>query len=430
MSGTRRTHVYLAIRGDLDPECIRAGGISRIIRCARRCSTLGIHLHVMAPCFNERDAGQFDHEGVIWHRFFPREGTQNTEIVGQGLRLALHLMQQTPASEDEAHLLMPCNLGEGTCRPLQEAAEAGVASVLPLTMFPNLSPDVSTYERLRIWHERRFYRHITAAHVTSTVAARHLCRIAGKPGGWAKTIRTGVDLEQFRPAAAPREKMQLREELDLPPHKPIVLFVGGATHRKGVDFLLDVWERFAKSHRAAAHLVMVGGDANRPGVSPRDRASYEAFAREFARRLDTMQGGAHVTFRDHECEIEKYYRAADLFIFPSRHEGLPNTVLEAMASGLPVITSHFLGFPDEGAEFGFEGQHFIALDRDTGAWCDTIDWLLNDDEACARLAENARRWMESFQDIDSTAAKLAQFLHGVARVKLPGVSQEFRRLFP
>lgn len=418
-SANALTHIYFAIRTAFEPTCIRAGGIARVINNASRLLPYGIRFHVIAPCDPGATPEIRDHNGIQWHLF--ERGSLlgiKAEPVAEALELALQLIAQSP-HQGEAQLIMPCNLGPGSAKVLKKAAQLGIPSVLPLTMFPEPTNPLSIRDHLRLRRERKWFRPITAAHTTSTVSARAICEVAGKPADWARVIRTGVDLKRFHPAATREDKLITRQTLGLPTDRPVILFVGGATQRKGVDFLLDAWEQFVSDHGTRAVLVMVGGTADRPGVNPRQRNDYLHFAEVFARRLKDIQSRAEVRFIDHQITIETYYQAADLFVFPSRHEGLPNTVLEAMASRLPVLTTRFIGFPDEGAEIGFEGQHFISLPRDPHVWSATLAELLANPERRETLGYAARLWMESHQNIDHLSAEAAQYFHSLARTQTP-----------
>lgn len=418
-SANAPTHIYFAIRAHFEPSCIRAGGIARVINNASRLVPYGIQFHVIAPTTEAIPPEVEEHNGVLWHQFVLGSiHDAAAEPVAEGLEFALQLIAQNP-NKHEAHLIMPCNLGPETSKVLEKAARLGIPSVLPLTMFPEPSNPFSLRDRLRLFRERRWFHSITAAHTTSTVSARALCEVAGKPSEWARVIRTGVDLRRFHPPATPEEKLATRQSLGLPADRPVALFVGGATQRKGVDFLLDAWERFVSDHGSNAVLVMVGGDADRPGVNPRQRNDYLHFAEVFANRLKEIQSKTDVRFLDHQASIETYYRAADVFVFPSRHEGLPNTVLEAMASSLPVLTTRFIGFPDEGAEIGFDGQHFISLPRDTSIWSATLANLFANPERRETIGCAARLWMESHQNVDHLSIEAAQYFHSLARSQTP-----------
>lgn len=130
------------------------------------------------------------------------------------------------------------------------------------------------------------------------------------PGRRIDYLTNGVDTERFRP---PREdeRIALRRELGWNGAKPRVLFVGRPVPKKGIDLALSAVE----IANGSFELVVVG-----PGnlQGPRG-ASVQLLGPQPRERLELL------------------YRAADALLLPSRGEGFPMTVQEAMASGLPVV---------------------------------------------------------------------------------------------
>jgi glycosyltransferase involved in cell wall biosynthesis len=129
-------------------------------------------------------------------------------------------------------------------------------------------------------------------------------RAGPRPVVW---VPNGVDLDRYRPPA-PEERRELRERLGWD-ERPRALFVGRLVEKKGVDLALRA------AAASEAELVVVG-----PGRPP-DRAP---------------EG---VTFKGAQPReaVAELYRAADVFVLPSRGEGFPVTAQEALASGLPVV---------------------------------------------------------------------------------------------
>lgn len=411
----RITHIYFAIRGRADPQNIKAGGFSQVLGYTSRWRERGVHFHVTMPCA-PGEAPDVEHiNGVYWHRYTPGQFGLPGHEHEESLSAALQIIGLPSPSNDEAHLLMPTDVTPLGASILQRAARQGIASVMPVHMFPEPMKKFSLRDWVRVIRERRWYKPVMAIHANSEVSARALCQAAGKPASWAKVIATGVNTQRFLPVRTSEEKVQLRRKLGLPEDKLVVLFVGGATRRKGVDFLLNAWERMVNEHRTDAVLAFVGGNANRPAVATKDRAAYAQFAEDFDRRVQEVRKVADIRLFEHVNTVEEFYRAADVFAFPSLHEGLPNAVLEAMASGLPVLSTRFLGFPHEGGEFGYEGQHFISLPRDTAAWAEMLVSLGGDPARRERMGLAARRWMECYQDLDMLTKQSAEFFHGLAR---------------
>jgi len=151
--------------------------------------------------------------------------------------------------------------------------------------------------------------------------------------GIEAVIPYGVDTALFTPD---RERRQLwRQRLGLPDSAVMALSVGRMVTKKGYQFLLPLLPRLFDAH-PDFHLVLAGGG---------DRLE------EFRQQCAGLEGRVHfpgVVFRD---TLPDLYRAADLFVLPAVHDprgnvdGLPNVILEAMATGLPVIASGISGIP-------------------------------------------------------------------------------------
>jgi glycosyltransferase involved in cell wall biosynthesis len=104
---------------------------------------------------------------------------------------------------------------------------------------------------------------------------------------------------------------------------------------------------------------------------------------------------------DKTFAIEKYYRAADLFVLPTTREGLPNVLLEAMASAVPPVITHLPGVTDWIVQDGVSGRLLDAADQD--GLVTAMRTLLGDDERRAAMARAARRVVEEQFSTQTTA---------------------------
>ncbi|MBZ0300470.1 MAG: glycosyltransferase family 4 protein, partial [Anaerolineae bacterium] len=154
-----------------------------------------------------------------------------------------------------------------------------------------------------------------------------------------RVIPHGVDLERFHPPVSAGEKRALRQQLGLPLDGRILLFVGLLHPRKGVDLLLDAFLGLAEQYPDLC-LVLVGGRWEQ------DRSSAR-FGDDFEKRISASPFQARITLVGHVPNVQDFLRCADLFVFPSAREGMPNAVLEAMATGLPCILTPFSGLTPE-----------------------------------------------------------------------------------
>jgi glycosyltransferase involved in cell wall biosynthesis len=129
-----------------------------------------------------------------------------------------------------------------------------------------------------------------------------------------KVISNGVDLEKYKPVPRSWEL-------------PRLLFVGRVVYQKGLDLLL----------KALAGLRETPWQLEIVGDGPRvERLKEQAADLKIEKKI-FFPG-----WQSRE-ELPKTYQSANLFVYPSRHEGMPNAVLEAMASGLPILATRIAG---------------------------------------------------------------------------------------
>lgn len=170
------------------------------------------------------------------------------------------------------------------------------------------------------------------------------------------------------------------------------IFVGQIGLRKGVHYLLSAWKQLDLPE---SELLLVGAN-NFP----------EAW---FARQRGNCRWVGYVP----HILLNQYYSQADVFVFPSLVEGFGQVILEAMACGLPVITTLNTAGPDIITE-GIDG--FIVPIRDVSALKEKLLWCRNHPEALARMGQAARRKAESLS-WDLYRAKLSNKIGELLKVK-------------
>jgi len=210
------------------------------------------------------------------------------------------------------------------------------------------------------------------------VNARHL---GGEFGRRPVTfIPNGVDTSRFPPA----ERATARAALDLPPDVPIAAFTGKIIPRKNVEDLY-----WLAQNLPGLHVLLVGTDQE-PYYGDR-------YHREVRRAFSDVLPRVHHVGEVEMERIPQYLAAADLFVFPSRLEGMPNSVLEAMAAGLPVIAAdtpaHREVFPPGDGSFYVNRAALLA--RATA--------LVGDPRASAEEGARNRRWVESHFSLEAAA---------------------------
>lgn len=136
-------------------------------------------------------------------------------------------------------------------------------------------------------------------------------------------IGNGVSKERFN--VTQYDRQAARQALGLPADAPVFLFVGRQVKEKGLQELVDAFEYLPEQ----AHVVIVGGQV------PGDRDSIHIEAKDRLHVLGERE------------DIPNLLSAADVFVLPSYREGLPRSIIEAMAMGKPVIATNIRGCREE-----------------------------------------------------------------------------------
>lgn len=182
----------------------------------------------------------------------------------------------------------------------------------------------------------------------------------GARRGALRHVPNGVDTEFFRPAASAGERERVRDRYRLPRDRVLVLFVGRLVRKKG-------WELLLAAADPAYELVFAGdGDGSALGG----------------------RSGVHGLGALPPAALAELYRACDVFALPSTAEGFPLSVQEAMASGLPVVTSDDPGY----APYGLDRDRVALLPREVPALRDTLSSLARDRARRERMAAYSRRY--------------------------------------
>jgi glycosyltransferase involved in cell wall biosynthesis len=187
----------------------------------------------------------------------------------------------------------------------------------------------------------------------------------------------GVNVDRFSPgASAVRRQMGLRRE------SPVVGFVGRLTRDKGLPELIEAFELVLRA-QPDAHLLLVGWfDASEDAVSPALQARIERHSR------------IHCT--GYVDDTAPYYRAMDLLVLPTWREGFPNVVLEAAATGLPVVTTECTGSRDSVVP---EVTGLLIPPGYPEAIAEAVILLLHDPARRRRMGIAARAWVaEHYSD--------------------------------
>ncbi len=152
----------------------------------------------------------------------------------------------------------------------------------------------------------------------------------GIPGGRVFVDYNGVDLRVFHP----RPRAEACKELGVEPGRKRVLFVGNLVPVKNVPMLVDAFECLGRRRDDPMELVLIGGGFQGPSLRQKlDRRGLEG-------------GTVRMAGTRSQMEVAQWLGASNVLCLPSRSEGVPNVVLEALACGRPVVASAVGGIPE------------------------------------------------------------------------------------
>jgi glycosyltransferase involved in cell wall biosynthesis len=290
-----------------------------------------------------------------------------------------------------------CGVSWNTAWQVWRGRAQGLPAVHNTSIMPGPMPRRWLAERARKAVCRLFFGGLEALVPQTREISRFFTGYLGMPEGRIRVIGNGVDCGRFAPADAER-KRAARELLGVPGEAPVVVCVGSVVPRKGVDLLLSGWGEVLRRHPEAR--LVIAGTVGRRATFVREAGVAEDYSRTIRGLVEGLPDPASVVMSGRQVEdVRPYYEAADVFAFASEREGLPNAVLEAMASGLPALLARYEGFPREGEEFGREGEQYIGCERHASGISEGLCRLLADEGLRRRVGAAARRQMEATQDL-------------------------------
>jgi glycosyltransferase-like protein len=230
----------------------------------------------------------------------------------------------------------------------------------------------------------------------------------------ATVVPSGVDVERFR-RSPPVDPLSLRDRVGAA-DRFLFLTVGGIEPRKGSIELVEALGQLRQAAPPGPMLAVVGGHSFQDHSAYRDRV----FAR--MREVGVEEGRDVVVLGTvSDGELEGWYRAADAFVFPSVKEGFGLVVLEAMATGLPVVATDIPVF----REYLTDEDAVLAPAGSSEALAAAMDLLAGDRELRDRLGRagpdlaarfswerSARRHREIYEELLPVGARSSEARHG------------------
>lgn len=221
---------------------------------------------------------------------------------------------------------------------LQQAKLAGVS--VRIAHSHNTRSEGGITARLYKWYAGlNILQNATNLLACSNAAANWLYRKKAKE---AFVLKNGIDTEEFYFSSMIRKK--IREELKISDDCFVVGHVGRFVHQKNHTYLIDIFHQFHKEINNT--ILLLAGDG--------------PLRKEMEEKVKMLNLENHVKFLGIQSEIHRLLQAFDVFVFPSKHEGLPVTLIEAQGSGLPCIISEEIS---NETDLDVQLIHFLPLNK-------------------------------------------------------------------
>ncbi|MBQ7419835.1 MAG: glycosyltransferase family 4 protein [Prevotella sp.] len=314
-----------------------------------------LHLHLRRPHLFDIDIAntgtditklrEFQEADVI-HLHWVNQGMLSLrnirKILDSGKHVVWTMHDIWPATAI-CHLTLDCRRFETTCQQCRLLPGGGSAN------------DLST----KVWHRKQ--QMLEGQRITFVACSRWLSEEARKSallkGQTITSVPNPIDTRLYHPLG----KQKAREELGLPTDGRLILFVSqrATNPYKGMQYLEEACQWLVRQYPDMiknTHIAILGGHAE----EVTSQLPFESHP---------------LGYVNNEQQIVKVYNAADVFVLPSLSENLPNTIMEAMACGIPSIGFRIGGIPEEidHLENGYVADYRDAVDLAKG-----IRWALDE----------------------------------------------------
>jgi glycosyltransferase involved in cell wall biosynthesis len=272
------------------------------------------------------------------------------------------------------------NLEERSYFPLKVASEEDIPVRIAHAHNEYLTYDIKTV--VRNYFRHRLPRYITQGFACSGSAGTWLFGDALMSSNKIKIVKNAIDLQRYD--YMPEERGKKRQELNIPDDELVIGSVGRLATQKNQVFLLDVFAEISK-RRPQCSLLLVGEGELRD---------------QLMHKSEDLGIEKNVRFVGSVPDTWSYLQAMDVFVLPSLYEGLPLSLVEAQATGLPCYASDTVS-----RDADITGHVvFMSLDQPVGSWADKIlQTRMGRRSGCAAEVKAAHF------DIDDEARKLQNF---------------------
>ncbi len=261
---------------------------------------------------------------------------------------------------------------------------------------------ISSRRELATWQKARHRkmqrmgnRYADCIVANSQAAADHAMRREGAPPERYRVIRNGIEADDF---VAPVSKREARNRFRLPHNKRIVGMVANFSPVKDHRLFMDMANLLLKK-RDDVHFVLVGSGK---------------LVESLGKLIERRRQGDHFNRICTVGEIAEIYRLFDVFVMTSKVEGFPNAVMEAMASGTPVVAASVGGI----TEMVFHQDTGLLIEsRRPQDFAENVEWVLTHPEEAAAMAARGAAWVREHLSIERMASAYRDLYHELLRRK-------------
>ena len=301
---------------------------------------------------------------------------------------AIELCADQHLRPDIVHIIAP--MPYAVTKQLKEIKKLGVKLIYSHTIAKKFSTKVFV-KLMQKWTIKQVLKQYDHIIVQSQVLKELISET--NPDSTISVIPNGVDIEKFSPVKNQQEKNYLRTSLGLPLDATIITLVGAIHPRKGTDLLVEAWSQLVKQY-PQLNLVLIGPRYDQT------REELLEFKEKIEQAIDQSGRKSNIYFLGELKQVDLYLKASDMFVFPSEREGMPNAVLEAMATGLPIVLTPFMGLSDE---LGIASEQYLLAERSCNSLREKILNLIEDKNLRESLSIKAREWIVNNMQINRNA---------------------------
>ena len=281
---------------------------------------------------------------------------------------------------------------------LRQLKASGASILYSVSQYPKW-PKKPIKRFLRLPGYRNVYNEFDALVTNSSSIKDFLTGIGVKTR--IEYIPNGVNLARFHPVNSSQEREEsaaVRRNLGIPDTHKIIVIVGAIMPRKGPEKVVAAWQRVLTQY-PDTHLLFVGprSDIHDPKLKP--------FGLKLSRLIASSGASDKVHFTGNIDNVEAYLRASDIFMLASDREGTPNSVLEAMATGLPCLVTPYIGIS---TGIGNANEHYQLVEPNSEAMASKLLALLQNANFRATLGATGRAFVTENVDQRTTLDRYSE----------------------